>query len=78
MEPQWLSVKVHPGAGKDMLIGLGPGQFEAWVRAKPVSGNATEAVIALLAKGLEVPVRQIHLVKGHASRHKLFKLLPAA
>jgi uncharacterized protein YggU (UPF0235/DUF167 family) len=75
MQPQWISVKVHPGAGKEALISLGPGRFEAWVRAKPVTGQATEAVVALLAQGLRMAARDIQLIKGHTARHKVFKIL---
>ena len=78
MPTQWISVKVHPGASKDLLLGLGPGRFEAWVRAKPVTGQATEAVVVLLAKGLQVPAHHIRLVKGAAGRHKLFRLATPA
>lgn len=78
MPAQWISVKVHPGANKDLLLGLAPGRFEAWVRAKPVTGQATAAVVTLLAKGLQLPAHKIRLVKGAVGRHKLFKVDPSA
>ena len=74
MEPSWLSVKVHPNARRDALVSLGPGRFEAWVRAKPVQGDANEAVIRLLATNLQMRAEQIRLMKGRVGRHKVFKV----
>ncbi len=72
MNGQYLSVKVHPNAGKNVLISLGPGRLEAWVKAKPVGGQANEAVEALLLRHLEVRVR---LIKGGGGRFKVFRVL---
>jgi uncharacterized protein YggU (UPF0235/DUF167 family) len=71
----WVSVKVHPGAGKDVLVQIGPGRFEAWVRAKPIEGRANEAVVRLLARGLQVQPDRVRLVKGHQARLKVFRLI---
>ena len=70
-----VSVKVHPHAGKDVLVSLGPGRFEAWVKAKPVDGQANEAIITLLAAHLQLPRAWVRLVKGRGGRHKLFRVL---
>ena len=75
MNGEWLSVKVHPNAGKDVLVGLGPGRFEAWVRVKPIQGDANEAVTTLLSRTLHVPREHLKLVKGHRSRQKVFRIL---
>ena len=75
MQDVWLQVKVHPNAGKNVLVQLGPGRFEAWVNAKPVEGRANEAVAALLARGLGVPANHMRLIKGHGSRVKVFRII---
>ena len=72
----WLRVKVHPNAGKDVLVSLGPGRFEAWVKAKPVEGMANDAVTRLLVRHLQLSEDRIRLVKGRGSRLKLFKVHP--
>ncbi len=69
---EYISVKVHPQAGKDILVSLGPGRFEAWVKAKPVAGRANDAVEALLARHLKTRGR---LIKGGGGRYKVFRLL---
>ena len=75
MPDQWLSVKVHPRAGKDVLVQMGPGRFEAWVRAKPLSGQANEAVRVLLARALQIAPGRLRLVKGWSGRHKVFRVI---
>jgi len=75
MSEQYLTVKVHPSAGKDVLVSLGPGRFEAWVRAKPMEGRANEAVTMLLARGLRVPPQSVRLIKGRMARLKVFRLI---
>lgn len=75
MDQRWLSVKVHPNAGKDVLVSLGPSRFEAWVKAKPMDGRANEAVHQLLARSLQIPQQRLRLVKGASGRHKVFTVL---
>ena len=70
-----LYVKVHPHAGKDVLVSTGPGRFEAWIKAKPVEGRANEAVLALIARALQIPSGQIRLTKGRSGRHKVFRIV---
>jgi len=74
MDTSWLSVKVHPNAGKDVLVSTGPGRFEAWVKAKPVQGDANESIVSLIARAFKVSREQVRLVKGHHGRHKVFKV----
>ena len=76
MDQSWIHVKVHPNAGKDVLVGIGPGRFEAWVKAKPMEGRANESIINLLVRHLQVPPAQVRLVKGRGGRHKVFRVLP--
>lgn len=75
MAEQWIQVKVHPSAGKDILVSVGPGRFEAWVKAKPIDGRANEAVIRLLVGQLCLPRACVRLVKGYSGRHKVFRIL---
>ena len=75
MAEYWMTVKVHPNAGKDVLVNVGPGRFEAWVKAKPMDGQANAAVIRLLARALEVPQTSVRLTKGRSGRHKVFRII---
>ncbi len=71
----WVSAKVHPTARKDMLVSLAPGRVEVWVKAKPLEGQANDAVAQLLAAHWQVPRHQVQLMKGRLSPFKLFKIV---
>lgn len=75
MSTQWIMVRVHPRANKDVLIALGPGRFEAWVRAKPIEGQANSAVSTLLARTLQIAANRLRLVKGSRGTHKVFQIV---
>lgn len=75
MQGSYLSVLVHPGSKKDVVVQTGPGRLEVWVRAKPQDGHANEALAQLLARSLQIPREQLRLVKGGYTRRKLFKVV---
>ena len=75
MADQWIQVKVHPSTGKDVLVSIGPGRVEVWIKAKPLDGRANEAISRLLAEQLHIPRTYVRLVKGRASRYKVFRIL---
>ena len=71
---EWIYVKVHPGAGKNVLVSMGRGRFEAWVKTKPIAGEANGALVELLASTFEIPRTCVRLVKGRSGRHKVFRV----
>jgi uncharacterized protein YggU (UPF0235/DUF167 family) len=75
MQTQWISVLVHPGSKREVLVQTSPGKLEAWIRAKPEQGQANIALTNLLARELQIPREQLRLVKGGFSRRKLFKVV---
>ncbi len=64
-----LSIRVTPRARREALT-LAEGQLRAWVRAAPVDGAANDALIALLADRLNVPRRDIAILRGETARRK--------
>jgi hypothetical protein len=46
------------------------GQLRAWLRAAPVDGAANAALIALLADRLNLPRRDIAILRGVTARQK--------
>lgn len=46
------------------------------IKALPEDGKANRAIIDLLARTLDIPKSNIHLVSGSTSRHKTFKIAP--
>ena len=75
MGQQSIYVKVHSNAGKDVLVATAPDRAEAWVKAKPVNGQANVAVARLIARSLAVAPTQVKLVKGASSSRKVFRII---
>jgi uncharacterized protein len=70
-----LLVRVTPKSSGDVLEGIerladGTAVLKARVRAAPNDGKANAAVVALVARRLEVASRTLHLAAGATSRIK--------
>ena len=71
-----LAVRLTPGAAADCIAGWdvdpdGRPVLKVRVRARPVEGEANEALIRLLAKTLNVPRSSVVLARGGQSRLKM-------
>lgn len=77
MDPEYwvLEVKVIPRSKENGLAGFENGVLKVRVTDPPEKGKANDAVIALLAKELSLPKRDVTLISGSTSRKKKI-LLP--
>lgn len=71
-----LAVRLTPGASSDRIDGWdvdteGRPVLKVRVRARPVDGEANEALIKLLAKALGAPRSAVTLQRGGQSRTKM-------
>lgn len=71
---QLLEVRVQARARRNEVVAQADGVFRVRVTAAPEGGEANRAVIALLAEALGVAPSRIALVRGAASRDKLFRI----
>ena len=74
-----IPVKLTPKSSKDAVEGWdvdpeGRPVLKVRVRAQPVEGEANAALIALLAKTLGVPRRNVNLARGGQSRLKMVEV----
>ena len=70
-----ISVKLTPNSSEEKIIGLdSEGVLKVKVRAKPIEGQANEALMALLAKKWKLPKSGITIKKGDTSRNKLVEI----
>ena len=65
-----IDVRVIPRAGRSGFSGLRDGALVVRLAAAPVDGAANDELIALLARALHVPKRDITIVSGERSRSK--------
>jgi uncharacterized protein len=64
------AVKVVPGASRDRIVGALGDALKIAVSKPPHNGQATAAVIRLLADALCLNAAQITILRGHASPRK--------
>ena len=69
-----LDVRVIPRAGRSGFGGLRDGALLVRLAAAPVDGAANDELIALLAKTLHIPKRDITIVSGERSRSKRIRI----
>lgn len=65
------TIKVLPNASKNALVGWENHLLKIRICAQPEKGKANEAIISFLAKELGIQKKQIQIVRGDKSRHKL-------
>ena len=75
-----LAVKLTPGASADRIDGWdvdagGRPVLKVRVRARPVEGEANEALVKLLARALGVPKSAVSVQRGGQSRTKLLEIV---
>jgi len=68
--PVW----VKPQARKNQVVGLREGALHIQLTAPPVEGKANEALVSFLADLLGVRRRQVEIVSGERSRHKVVRI----
>ena len=73
-ETPLLHVRVKPGARRSEILGWQGDALRVRVTAPPADGQANHAVTALLADALGIAPSRIVLVRGAASRDKLFRV----
>jgi uncharacterized protein len=71
-----LAVKLTPGAASDRIDGWdadaeGRPVLKVRVRARPIEGEANEALVRLLAKALGLPRSAVAIQRGGQSRTKI-------
>jgi uncharacterized protein (TIGR00251 family) len=69
-----LSVRLHPGARKNGVIGVHADGLKISLTSPPVDGKANEALIAFLAEALHLPRARVALVAGATSRAKMVRI----
>lgn len=69
-----LAVKIIPGASQEKVVGMLGDALKIRVRAQPERGKANAAVIATLAKFLQLPETAVIICAGHTSANKVVEI----
>jgi uncharacterized protein len=65
-----LRVSVVPNAKRTEVVGLHDGDLRVRLAAPPVDGKANDALVAWLARELDLPRREVSLLRGQSARSK--------
>lgn len=65
-----LDILVSPRASREQVGPVKEGRLKVAVTAPPVSGEANAAVVALLARRLDLPRRAVSVVAGDRAKRK--------
>ncbi|MBA7587986.1 hypothetical protein ES708_30034 [subsurface metagenome] len=69
-----ISVRVHPNAGRDEVLGFADGVLQVKIAAPPIKGKANERLVAFLSRLLSVSKSRVNITRGHTSRSKLITI----
>ncbi|HEX7588112.1 MAG TPA: DUF167 domain-containing protein [Anaerolineae bacterium] len=69
-----VSIKVVPRASKNQIVGREGDAVKVRLNAPPVDGKANEALVKFLAASFGVRLRQVEIVAGATSRHKVVRI----
>lgn len=67
-------VKAKVGARHEKVAPIDNTHFEISVRARPIDGQANQAIIKLLVELFKISLSKIQLISGHKSRNKVFEI----
>lgn len=71
-----LQVKIIPNARQDEICGyIDKDMLKIKIKAKPVDGRANAYLIKYLSKELDIPRRNIAIIKGKTSRIKVIEVV---
>jgi len=66
-----ISIKVHPNAGGNEIVGLANGVWKIRIAAPPDKGKANKELIEFLSDRLGLRKDSIAIVRGEASHNKI-------
>ncbi len=69
-----IDVRVVPNASRDEIAGWMADSLKVKLRAPALDGRANEALCRFLSDRLNVPLRQVAILRGEKSRQKLIEI----
>lgn len=69
-----LHLFIQPKSSKNEVVGPHNGAIKIKITAPPVDGKANECLVEFLSDVLNVPKRDIHILKGDTGRNKVVEV----
>lgn len=68
-------IKVVPGASRERIVGVLGDALKVAVNRPPEGGAANAAVVELLAEQLQIPARNVRIIRGQGNPRKTLLLV---
>ncbi len=72
--PVTFAIRVTPRAKQNKVQPQADGSLKVYVTAPPEDGRANEAVVETIAQWLGVKRRDVEIIRGATSRHKVVRV----
>jgi uncharacterized protein (TIGR00251 family) len=69
-----ISLRVHPNAARNGVVGFADGVWRVKIAAPPVEGRANGELITFLARKLGLSKGSLTIIRGHTSRNKVIAI----
>jgi len=69
-----INVKVKVGKNESKVVKKNSGEYEVWVKARPVKGSANKEFIKTLSKYFNLKPSNLRIVKGFTSPFKIIEV----
>lgn len=69
-----LEIKVQPRSSRNQILGEQDGVLRVKLTAPPVDGEANQALLEFLARQLNIPRKNLRIIRGESSRQKLLEV----
>ncbi|QMT59517.1 MULTISPECIES: DUF167 domain-containing protein [unclassified Legionella] len=70
-----LRLYIQPGAKKTEIVGLYEGALKIRLNSPPIEGRANKTLLKYMAELFKVPIKQVTLLRGDKSRHKVLSII---
>lgn len=69
-----LHLFIQPKASKNEFVGVHDKELKIKITAPPIDGRANEGLIEFMSEIFGVPKRDVQLIRGESSRHKVIEI----
>lgn len=69
-----LTLHIQPGAKRSEIAGIHGDALKLRLAAPPIEGRANDALLRYIADRFKVPLRNVELLRGAQSRHKMVRV----
>ncbi len=69
-----INIRVKPSSSQSRVVQISEKEYQVYVKAKPIKGEANKKVREVLCQFLNLPKHKVVLIAGKTSRHKIFEI----